>query len=63
MKREQFVRLLRREARKAFLEFRIEKSQGKGGHDHIHIGNRFSTVQSGDSTPIMTATIRKQLSL
>jgi hypothetical protein len=63
VKREQFVRLLRREARKAGLEFRIETSQGKGSHYRVYVGNRFSIVQSGELTPTMVKTIRKQLGL
>jgi hypothetical protein len=63
MNREKFLRLLRQEAKALSREFRIEKSAGKGSHYRVYVGSRFSTVQSGELTPLMMRTIRKQLGL
>jgi hypothetical protein len=63
MKRDQFLRLLRREARALNLEFRVDKVTGKGSHYRVYVGSRFSTVQSGELTPLMMRTIRRQLGL
>ncbi len=63
MKREQFLRLLKREANRAGLAFRVDKAAGKGSHYRVHVDGRFSTVQSGDLTPLMMKTIRRQLGL
>ncbi|GGD09203.1 hypothetical protein [Aureimonas glaciei] len=63
MKREAFLRELRAEARKGGLEFRVIEGRGKGSHYRVHIGERFTTVQSGELTPLMMRRIRKQLGL
>lgn len=63
MKREQFLKLLRRQARDAGLAFRIDKAVGKGSHYRVYVGSRFTTVQSGELTPLMARTIRRQLGL
>jgi hypothetical protein len=63
MRREQFLRALRQEARALNLEFRVDKAAGKGSHYRVYLGSRFSTVQSGDLTPLMINTIRRQLGL
>jgi hypothetical protein len=63
MKREALLRLLRSEAKQRGLEFRLDKSMGKGSHYRVYVGTRFSTVQSGELTPLMVKTIRRQLGL
>jgi hypothetical protein len=63
MKREQFLRQLRHEAKSAGLEFRIDKAAGKGSHYRVYFGSRFTTVQSGELTPFLVRRIRKQLGL
>ena len=63
MKREQFLRLLRREARKLELEFRVEKAEGKGSHYRVYLGNRVSTIKSGELRPGYVKLIRRQLGL
>ena len=52
MKREQFLRQLRREAREAKVEFRVDESEGKGSHYRVYFGERRTIVQSGDLTPL-----------
>jgi hypothetical protein len=63
VKREAFLRVLRHEAIASGLEFRVDKSAGKGSHYRVYVGRRFSTVQSGELTPVMMKVIRKQLGL
>ena len=63
MNRDQFLRELRREARKRGLVFRIVETRGKGSHYRVHFGDRFTTVQSGDLTPLMVRSLRKQLGM
>jgi hypothetical protein len=63
MKREQFLRALRREAKAAKLDFRIDKTVGKGSHYRVHLGNRASTVKSGELKPGYIKLIRRQLGL
>ncbi len=63
MKREKLLQLLRKEARQHKKEFRVDKLAGKGSHYRVHVGDKFSTVQSGEITPLMMKTIRRQLGL
>jgi len=63
MKRERLLSLLRQEAKAHGLEFRIDKSAGKGSHYRVYVGHRFTTVQSGDLSPLHVRTIRRQLGL
>ena len=63
MKREAFLRVLRNEARQRGLDFRIVEGRGKGSHYRVHVGERFTTIQSGELSPVMMRTIRKQLRL
>ncbi len=63
MKREQFLRLLRAEAKRLNLEFRLDKSAGKGSHYRVRVGGHVSTVQSGELTPFHVRKIRMDLGL
>ena len=63
MKREQLLRLLRVEAKRLGLEFAVDKAAGKGSHYRVRLGQRLSTVQSGDLTPLIVRKIRKDLGL
>jgi hypothetical protein len=63
VKREQFIRELRHEAKRRGLAFRLDKSAGKGSHYRLHVGDHFTTIQSGELTPLMMRTIRRQLRL
>ena len=63
MKREQFLRILRQEARASKLEFRIEKAAGKGSYYRVYVGNRASTVKGGELKPGYMKLIRRQLGL
>lgn len=63
MKRDRFLSLLRAEAKQLGLEFRLDKAAGKGSHYRVRIGNRLSTIQSGDLTPLLMRKIRRDLGL
>jgi LDH2 family malate/lactate/ureidoglycolate dehydrogenase len=63
MKRDQLIRILRRDAKAAGSELVVEEARGKGGHYVLRFNGRFSIIQSGEITPKMERTIRKQLGL
>ncbi len=63
MKREKFLQLLRKEAGQQKKEFRVDKAAGKGSHYRVHIGNRASTVKSGELKPGYMKLVRRQLGL
>jgi hypothetical protein len=63
MKREQFLQLLRREARRMNVALRIEKAEGKGSHYRVYFGSRASTIKSGELTPGYMKLVRRQLGL
>jgi hypothetical protein len=63
VKRDRFLHVLRSEAKALGLEFRVDRAAGKGSHYRVYAGRKFSTVQSGDLTPLMMRTIRRQLGL
>jgi hypothetical protein len=62
-KREQVIRDLRKDARKAGGELIVDEARGKGGHFVLRFKGKFSVIQSGEITPNMERTIRKQLGL
>lgn len=45
------------------LDFRVEKTEGKGSHYRVYLGNRVSTVKSGELNPGYVKLIRRQLGL
>ena len=63
MKREAFLRELRKLARARGLEVEVLANRGKGSHCRIKVGDRFTTLKSGDLTPRYMALVRKQLGL
>jgi hypothetical protein len=63
MNRDQFVRALRSYARDHGLAFRFDGRKGKCGHGRVHLGERFTTVPSGEIKTPTLAAILKQLGL
>lgn len=63
MQREQFLRRLRRLARKHALAFEVDKSLGKGSHYRVRLAGRLTTVQSGDLSPGHVRRICEQLGI
>ena len=63
MKRDQLIRDLRKDARKLGGELIVDEARGKGGHYVLRFRGRFSVIQSGEISPKMEKTIRRQLGL
>lgn len=63
MKRDQLIRQLRKDAKTGGLELLVEQVRGKGSHYVARLGNCFAVIQSGEISPPMERTIRKQLGL
>jgi len=63
VKREQLIRELRKDARKAGGELVVDTARGKGGHYVLRFNGKFSVIQAGEITRKMEQTIRKQLGL
>ena len=63
VKREAFLRELRRCAKARGLKFRWDASHGKGGHGRVYVGDCFSTVPSGEIGTGLKVAILKQLGL
>lgn len=61
MKREDLIRELRKMARKADLHFAVIPGRGKGSHYRVEFGGRWTTIQSGELTPLMVRRIKEQL--
>ena len=55
-----FIRQVRRYARRHSLEFRYDPRRGKGSHGRIYLGNRLTTVKSGNKT-IVAGLLHKML--
>lgn len=63
MKRDAVIRDLRREARSSGLAFELDKTAGKGSHYRVRIGDRLTTIPSGDLSPHFQNKIRRDLGL
>lgn len=63
MQREQFLRRLRRFARKRSLAFEVDKTLGKGSHYRVLLAGRLTTVQSGELSPGHVRRICEQLGI
>lgn len=63
MKRDQLLRRLAKDAKRAGLALEVNMARGKGGHCVVRAGNAFSIIKSGEITPTMEKVIRKQLGL
>lgn len=63
MKCDQFLRELRKAARARGLELEVFEDRGKGSHYRVRLGDRISTVKSGDLSPTYVRLVRKQLGL
>ncbi len=63
MKREALIRELRRYAAKRKLLFEVDTAGGKGSHYRVRLGERVTTVQSGELSPLLVNRICKQLGI
>lgn len=63
MKREALLRSLRKYARKNDLSYREDRKKGSGSHYIVFVGSKWTTVQSGELTPLLVERICKQLGI
>lgn len=63
MKREALIRELRKLAKARNLAFQVNRGAGKGSHYRVYVGDRISTVQSGELSPFHVRRIKQQLGL
>jgi hypothetical protein len=63
MNGKQFIRQAIRWARSKGLEFSIDASRGKGGHQLLTIGSKRTTVQTGELRPGVFHAMLKQLGI
>ena len=63
MKREALIRELRALAGKQGLAFELFTDRGKGSHYRVRLGDRMTTIQSGELSKLMVRAIRRQLGI
>ena len=63
MEREKLIRDLRRYARKRKLDFNLRTDRGKGAHYRLRLGDKITTIQSGDLSPLHVKRICEQLGI
>lgn len=63
MKREQFIRELRKIAKDQGKELEIYEDKGKGSHYRVKFGDRMTTLKSGEYTPGHVRLVKKQLGI
>jgi len=63
MKREQFLRELRKIARDRQLDLEIFEDKGKGSHYRVKLNGKMTTIKSGELTPTYVRLVRKQLGI
>jgi hypothetical protein len=61
MTREALLRELRKTARTLGLEFEVVANRGKGSHYRVRLGNRMTTIKSGELKPGYVRLIKQQL--
>ena len=63
MNGSEFVRRTRRFARRNGLAFRLDTRRGKGSHQTIYLGSRFTIVPHGEIRPGTLSSMLKTLDL
>lgn len=63
MKREQFLRELRKIAKDRQLDLKIFEDKGKGSHYRVKLNGKMTTIKSGELTPTYVRLVRKQLGI
>ena len=57
----QFIRRARKWAKAHDVEFRVDASRGKGGHQMLYLGARMTTVKTGEIKTGLLGAMLKQL--
>lgn len=63
MQRDALIRELRKIARERGLVFEVFENRGKGSHYRVKLGDRITTIQSGDLSKLHVRSIMKQLGM
>jgi hypothetical protein len=63
MNGKQFIKRAREWARANNLEFRFRSDLGKGGHQIVYVGDRLTTVKSGEIGPGLLRAMLRQLDI
>lgn len=63
MKREQFLRELRKIAKDKQLDLEIFEDKGKGSHYRVKLNGKMTTIKAGELTPTYVRLVRKQLGI
>ncbi|MCW5697190.1 MAG: hypothetical protein KIS96_10735 [Bauldia sp.] len=63
MRRERLLAALRDLARERRVAFMVNEGRGKGSHYRVTVGDRTTTIKSGDLSPRYVELILKQLGL
>ncbi|HEY4773438.1 MAG TPA: hypothetical protein VIH40_01335 [Xanthobacteraceae bacterium] len=63
MRRDDLIRTLRAYARERNLRFEVDTRKGKGSHYRVRLGDRVTTVQYGELSPVHVMRICKQLAV
>ena len=63
MTREALLRELRKLARKQGKRFEVIEDRGKGSHYRVKLGDRATTIKSGELRPGYVALIKRQLGI
>lgn len=63
MNRDDLLRKLRKYARKEGLPFDLQKDRGKGAHYRVRLGDKVTTIQSGELSPFHVRRICTQLGI
>lgn len=61
--RDALIRELRKLARQQGKDFEVFTNRGKGSHYRVKFGDKMTTIQSGELTPLHVRTIMKQLGI
>lgn len=63
MKRDQFIRELRKIAKDQNKELEIYEDKGKGSHYRVRFDGKSTTLKSGELTPTYVRLVKKQLGI
>lgn len=63
MNRDALIRSLRKTAKAQGLGFEVMMKRGKGSHYLVRVGEKMTTIKSGELTPHYVQLVRKQLGL
>ena len=63
MTSREFIRRARTYARRTGQNFRFDPAHGKGSHDRVYVGTRFTTVQRGELKTGVLAAMLRQLNI